>query len=226
MIEINLLPEDRRPAKGTPLPRLLVILGGVIGFCLEIVVLGMFALRFRGKQGDLQGLKFEREGIRKLAEQVDVLQAEISWINERGGSAKMLLKDRREWAPILYRLSDPEILPPAIWFRKVSIKQPGRGAGRKAVAAKACLVLEGYAQGPDTGTMLYEITAFQANLQRLVEDFADDFDGEPKAEDRAVATLSTGRDISEHAPKEAYTFTIRIPLKTVGAGAAKKKEKK
>lgn len=207
------------------MPRLLVILGGVIGFCLEIVVLGMFVLfKYPGKQNELQGLKFEREGIRKLAAQVDDLQVEISWINERGGSIKMLLNDRREWAPILYRLTDPEILPPAIWFKKVSIQQPGRGAGRKALAAKACLVLEGYAQGPDTGTMLYEITAFQANLQRLVEDFADDFDGEPKAEDRAVATLATGREIPDYAPKEAYAFTIRMPLKTVGAGAVKKKK--
>ena len=35
MIELNLLPEERRPLERTPLPRFLTILGGVVGFCVS-----------------------------------------------------------------------------------------------------------------------------------------------------------------------------------------------
>lgn len=223
MISINLLPEDRRPVERTPLPRFLLIVGGVAGVCVEIVALGMLALRFPDMRQMREGIKVQQQRLQEQAKLVDQVQRDIVRIKQRGNTVEKLLQDRRMWAPILHRLTDPEVLPAAIWFRTVKLQEPRRRAGRGASEGMSLLV-EGYAQGSDSPTMLQEVTSFAANLRKLQEDFPNDFEGDPKLSSVSLTKLSGGRDVAEDAPKEAVAFTVTIPLKVAAAKAPTRKK--
>ena len=223
MIAINLLPEDRRPVERTPLPRFLVIVGGVAGFCLEIVVLGMFALRFPEMRQRREGNKVQQERLKEETKLVDDIERQISRLKQRGDCIEKLRQDRRVWAPILYRLSAPEILSPAIWFRSVKLEQ-ARGRGVRGAVAKKVLVLDGYARGPDSATMMQEVTGFLGKLRKLYQAFPDVFEGSQTLSGPKLQSLSGGRDAPDDVPEEVAAFTVTIPLKAVGAKAPQKKK--
>jgi hypothetical protein len=83
------------------------------------------------------------------------------------------------------------------------------------------LVVEGYARGPDSGSMFQEVTNFERNLKdRLYVEFPKDFDakgGDPVVTVGGVKTLPKVRDAPDDAPKEAVSFTVTIPLKVEAA---------
>jgi hypothetical protein len=224
MIAINLLPEDRRPAEGTPWPRFLVILVGVAGFCLEVVFLGMFFLKIRDMGPVLTGLKLNKGTLETQANRVSELERDINLIKRRGSEVQKLINDRRDWAPILHRLCDRDILPPAIWFKAVSLRPAGRGRrGAAGGGGKMELVLEGYARGPDSGTMFQEVTIFETNLrEKLYEEFPKHFGGEGGGlvvTVGGVKTLPKVRDAPSDAPKEAVSFTVTMPMRTITVAA-------
>ena len=111
MIEVNLLPEDRRPVERTPLPRFLTILGGVIGFCIEGVFVVFLLTLIPQKRGYLESLMLRKQQAQKQVDRVKEIEADIRKISERKKGVEKLQNDRRLWAPILYRLCDPEMLP-------------------------------------------------------------------------------------------------------------------
>ena len=123
MIEVNLLPEDRRPVERTPLPRFLVILGGVIGFCIEGVFLGYLAMLIPQKQGEQEGLKLRKAAIEKTLRTIASIKKDIQVIKQRHSDIDKLTNDRRLWGPILYRLCDPKVLPLSrFWSRSPGTK--------------------------------------------------------------------------------------------------------
>lgn len=229
MIAINLLPEDRRPVERTPLPRLLVILAGVAGLCLEVAVLLNLALfRYPGAEQERARQRVKRDELKKQEKRVKEVEKEIGRVKHRGDSIQKILKYRRVWAPILYRLSDPEVLPASIWFRKVRLLKPRRTGRGGSGAPKLSLVIDAYAQGPDSSTMLLELSSFERNLRKLNDWFPEDFDFDkaaPKVTGIKRETLKSGRDTASEVPEQAIAFTVTIPLKAASTKASKKKKK-
>ena len=227
MIAINLLPEDRRPVERTPLPRLLIILAGVAGFCLEIAILLNIALyQYPGAIKEQARCRVKQKRLKEQEKHVKEVEREVSRIKQRGDSVQKLLKFRRVWAPILHRLSDPEVLSAQIWFKKVKLVKPKRkGPGAAGTAMR--LIIDAYAQGPDSATMLNEISGFERNLRKLDDWFPDDFDFDknpPEVSGAKIKEFSRVKGSVKDVPKKAYVFTVTIPLKAVGAKAPKKKK--
>ncbi len=226
MIAINLLPEDRRPVERTPLPRLLVILAGVAGLCLEIAVLLNLALfRYPGAEQERARQRVKQDELKKQEKRVKEVDKEIARVKHRGDSIQKILKYRRVWAPILYRLSDPEVLPASVWFRKVKLAKPTRSGRPGAGAPSLCLVIEAYAQGPDSSTMLLELSGFERNLRKLDDWFPDDFDFDkapPTVTGIQRKDLASGKDTAIDVPEQAIAFTVTIPLKAISTKAPKK----
>ncbi len=217
MIEVNLLPEERRPVERTPLPRFLVILAGVLGFCIEGVALALILYDWRPKQ-DILAIHQQRiNAAQETIGKIDKLKAEITGIEERTAGIERLDKDRRMWAPILYRLSDePEVLPPGVWFRKLELKKgtistPGQPPGD-------VLRISGYARDPsgrnDSAEMYSAMGEFEKNLKK----FSDEFEEQVTyADPWAVKDLpvSTEADM----PKKAVSFTFELTLKSKSAAS-------
>ena len=72
MIEVNLLPEDRRPVERTPLPRFLTILGGVIGFCIEGIFVVFLLTLIPQKRGYLETLNLRITRAKKQVAMLDL----------------------------------------------------------------------------------------------------------------------------------------------------------
>ena len=137
MIAINLLPEDRRPVERTPLPRFMVIVGGVAGFSVEVVMIYLFLfVRTTQLTEDKAGLRLLLEQLQRDEAHVVDLENDIRRIKQRAGSVQKLIRDRRVWAPILHHLTDPKVLPSTIWFDKLRLQRGGRGGRRGAGPVK------------------------------------------------------------------------------------------
>ena len=221
MIEVNLLPEERRPVERTPLPRFLVILAGVLGFCIEGVALALILYDWRPKQ-DILAIHQQRiNAAQETIGKIDKLKAEITGIEERTAGIERLDKDRRMWAPILYRLSDePEVLPPGVWFRKLELKKgtistPGQPPGD-------VLRISGYARDPsgrnDSAEMYSAMGEFEKNLKK----FSDEFEEQVTHADPAtVKILPAQATPAADMPKRAVSFAFELRLKSKSAASSR-----
>jgi hypothetical protein len=135
-----------------------------------------------------------------------------------------LMNDRREWAPILHRLSDPNVLPQRVWYREMKLESSRRTVGRRTVLTEI-LVIDGYASSADESDAASRIAAvmgFVNNLQKDHSNFSDYLAGVPEIQRVQDVRLNPNRDSPSDAPKRAVSFVIKIPLKPPGAGSAKR----
>ncbi len=217
MIEINLLPEERRPVERTPLPRFLIILAGVLGFCIEGVVLALILYDWRPKQDILAIHQGRINAAQETIGKINKLKAEIADFKERTVGIDLLYRARRAWAPILYRLSDePEVLPPGVWFRKLELKK-GK-VGKSGQPPGDILRITGYARDPsgrnDSAEMFSAMTEFGKNLKT----FSDEFEEQVIYADPAVVKdLPGSATPAADMPKKAVSFTFELMLKSKSA---------
>lgn len=223
MISINLLPEDRRPVERTPLPRFLTILGGVFGFCIELLVLVFVLTKYPGKQQELEDVKHRIGGYQDTNEQIDKLEAEISVFQMRKSQIEMLYRNRRNWTPILNRLYHPEVLPQNIWFSKMELKE-GSGGGVRSTPVKQ-LTISGYAWARnemESAPMFQALNQFAHNLMAEHPDFSEVFDGEPEVKRMDVVSLAGKKD-DPSVPRRALAFilTLKVAPDKGGAGGGR-----
>jgi Tfp pilus assembly protein PilN len=217
MIEVNLLPEDRRPVERTPLPRFLAILVGVVGFCIEGVFLIWIVADFPQQEASLIEANRSIDVANKNLEQMRDYESSINEYKARITQVNRLYRDRRTWAPLLHRMSSDDVVPENIWYREINLKQ-GRPARGQRTAPQELFLL-GYAAGGggDGGTMFQatqDINDFVARLQTQIEDYDGVFDGKPK-KDKAVemTELSPPRGAPSNIPKKAATFGLKLTVK-------------
>jgi Tfp pilus assembly protein PilN len=223
MIEVNLLPEDRRPVVRTPLPRFLTILGGVAAFCIEALFLVLFLWKYPRKEAELQQWVMRENRAETDIKRVREIEGQMKALDQRKAGVEKLYNDRRMWAPFLYRLCDPEVLPPQVWYRDIRLE---KGRGRDAGEGVA---IEGYAWAKDStdrAAMFREFTDFVRNLQIEHPMFSEYLAGRPEIVRSEIQKLPTGRDIPESAPKEALAFELRLPLKSTTPAAATRGRRK
>jgi len=216
MIEVNLLPEDRRPVERTPVPRFLTILGGVALFCIEGVFLLLLISVYPGKRDMLRDLNLRLQQAEDRANQVRQIESRIEEIKKRKASIDKLCNDRRLWAPILYRLCDPELLPPRVWFRKLELVKT-KASGPRGEETQT-LVVDGYAWAADESdeaAMLQAYLTFVGRLQEPYPQFSEHFAGTPELGKAEMVKLGGGREAAPGAPKQALAFTLKLPLKSL-----------
>jgi len=74
------------------------------------------------KKADLESWKLRETRARQQVAKVKEIEKAIKQISERKIGVEKLQNDRRLWAPILYRLCDPEVVPPRVWYKKMGLK--------------------------------------------------------------------------------------------------------
>jgi len=227
MIEVNLLPEDRRPVERTPLPRFLVIIAGVVGLSVEGILLVMLVLAHIREKENLPGVELRITNAEKSLTQIRDHEASIKEAKARKRAVSDLERRRRTWAPLLHRLSASDVLPPNIWYREVELKA-GRAERNKTPPEE--LYLRGYARGntgssgePGVSSMFQAMQAIRSFVDRLKEDedFAKEFTGDPvPCEAVEIVELSPPKDAPPSVPRHAAQFGYKLVLKEKKASAA------
>lgn len=227
MIEVNLLPEDRRPVERTPLPRFLAIIVGVVGFCVEGVLLVMILGDFPVQEGKLKDIELRIGAAKDNLAQMKSFASRIKILKTRNKDIKDLYRYRRTWAPLLHRVSAPEVLPRNIWYREIELKQGKAARGKTAVEE---LLLRGYARGEEDSTSsmfqaAQAVNDFVEHLWAQGEDFTGEFTAKPEKDGPIeVMELSPPKDTTSSVPREAAAFGIKLILKQKKASEAGSKK--
>ncbi|MHC4249595.1 MAG: hypothetical protein ACYS9X_10760 [Planctomycetota bacterium] len=95
MIEVNLLPEDRRPVERTPLPRFLTILVGVVGFCVEAILLVMILADSPVQKDKLTAIERRITDAREQMAKIKTFENRIEVIKKRNDDIDDLYRRRR-----------------------------------------------------------------------------------------------------------------------------------
>lgn len=117
MIIINLLPQELRPIKRTPLPHLLSLL---------VLLLSLAALGFLfvtktaeivGKRSELAKAEAELEGLRDIVEEYNALSAKKQQLEIKINVIQEILSDRIIWSEQLHRLAT--LAPENFWYQRI-----------------------------------------------------------------------------------------------------------
>ena len=225
MIEINLLPEGRRPAEWMPWPRRLLIFGGVLGFGIAAFLLAYLLFDYRRLQERRNDLVVSMNREQRTIDEIRELEREIEGFKNRRVKIDKLDRDRRVWAPILSMLCDDKVLPQTVWFRGMALKKGGAAArGRPAPYE---LDISGYARGlKETDpslrflAMVQSTRDFARNIQKTAI-YKAEFEGRPTSpEAMQIKKIPDPGDVgAKDAPERALSFTMKLKLKTRGAPA-------
>jgi Tfp pilus assembly protein PilN len=105
MIEINLLPTEHRQAEGTPLPRLLSIIVGMVLAAVGLLFMAnYYMVEIPRKNQEIEALEHEKKDLEKVKKRVAELEAEKARYLEKVNSLRTLENSRIRWARVLDRL--------------------------------------------------------------------------------------------------------------------------
>ncbi|MHC4502633.1 MAG: PilN domain-containing protein [Planctomycetota bacterium] len=216
MIRINLLPEERRPAERTPLPRFLIYVGGLVGFGAAALLLVHLFMKHRTLEDERTGLIVRINSEQTTINRINDLNREIAGFRKRKDEIQDLYKERRRWGPILYMLHDDKVLPPHFWFKEKELKKSNVGGG-KGKEPPFELVVSAYARGKALVTMVQGRNEFARNIANS-DVYAAEFEGKP-----AWPKIGEMKDLRAQAegalpdtPKEAFAFAMKLTLQAGG----------
>jgi Tfp pilus assembly protein PilN len=173
MIEINLLPVEMRQSEGTPLPRLMSILGGALAATLGVVlVANYYIVDLPRTRQNIRNMEETKK--KKLAEkdEVDKLEAEINKIKTKVSALKNLERSRVRWVRLLDAFS--KSIPDGVVVRNLRVDPDAGGA--PDVGKKFKLTLTGLTTGEAYVDCTRKLTETWNNLKR---DFQTDGDKTP-----------------------------------------------
>lgn len=117
MIIINLLPQELRPIKRTPLPHIL----SVLVLLLALAGMGFMFISVTGqisqKRQDLAKANAELEGLRDIVEQYNALSEKKQQLENKINVIQEILSDRIIWSEQLHKLS--ELTPDNFWYKRI-----------------------------------------------------------------------------------------------------------
>jgi hypothetical protein len=117
MIIINLLPEELRPIKRTPLPHILsvaVLLAAIASMAyLFMDITGNIA----ATNDDIAKANQELEGLRDVVEEYNALSEQKKQLENKINVIQEILSDRIIWSEQLHRLS--ELTPDNFWYKRI-----------------------------------------------------------------------------------------------------------
>jgi len=169
MIEINLLPQEMRQPEGTPLPRLLTIIGGVV----LAVVGGLFGAQYyvvkipqlRIMIADKERVKAQKGNVR---ERVAKLQGELTKIQEKVNSMQTLEDSRIRWARVLDRIR--KAVPEDCVLRRFSYRPEGAPAVAGVPTGKRYTIsLQGATAGETTQQCTEKLLKLKSQLMQQLD---------------------------------------------------------
>ena len=221
MIAINLIPAELRSTGATPLPRRLIIYGGVALNCIAFVV-GMtyFLATIPGMEAEKTSVDsevYQAQVVRKVGEEYDGLVQQKRDFEERKGTIDKIGRTRIIWAKKLDQLWD--MVPPEMWLTSLELVE-GKTTSKGVEPDK--LVICGYTAGSEVA----RVSDFIKSLERRVadkENFYDIFDHIKLAELRLDE-----ENFQEYEEGVATYFAIELTLKPLeeedaGGGTPAKK---
>lgn len=106
MIKVNLLPIEKRKAEGTPLPRFIAILGGVVASLLLIVGFAYLWLQTGAVDREIGDLDSQIAQAKQKTQQKNALEAQVKSLRGRNDAIVAIEKSRSVlWAERLDRLA-------------------------------------------------------------------------------------------------------------------------
>jgi Tfp pilus assembly protein PilN len=169
MIEINLLPQEMRQPEGTPLPRLLTIIGGVV----LAVVGGLFGAQYyvvkipqlRIQISDHERVKAQKGNVR---ERVAALQRDLSKIQEKVNSMQTLEDSRIRWARVLDRIR--KAVPEDCVLRRFTYRPEGAPVAAGVPTGKRYTIsLQGATAGETTQQCTEKLLKFKSQLMQYLD---------------------------------------------------------
>lgn len=222
MIEINLLPLERRPVERTPLPRFLLLVVGVVLITLELFYGAyLWVIEVPKTRSELRDVQRTRADMKEEADKVDELENEIDQLSARHRAVINLVTERnkRIWSPVLDQLDEPEVLPEQVWLTKFDFKPPQRN--QPGIAT-----LRGYVRGSGRERMDV-LSLFLRNIQE--NDYFSRMFPDIKLKEFEVEELNPSEEASSasarNLPTEALLFEVELTMQVSQPEPAGKKKK-
>lgn len=119
MILINLLPEELRPIKRTPLPY--IVTGGAL-----IAAIAVMALMFLGNlatqaslRSEYKGLEADLTKLKPIVDEHNELQAKKVNLKDKIETIQIILSDRKIWSEHLHKLAS--LTPDNVWYSRIRV---------------------------------------------------------------------------------------------------------
>ena len=117
MIIINLLPQELRPIKRTPLPHILsvaVLLAAIAGMAFLFLNI---TRNIAHTKSEIAKANQELEGLRDVVEEYNALSAQKQQLESKINVIQDILSDRIIWSEQLHRLA--ELTPDNFWYKRI-----------------------------------------------------------------------------------------------------------
>jgi len=168
MIEINLLPEDLRQAEGTPLPRLVAIMGSVVVACGLGVLCSFYYMVYipRIKQ-EIQQREADIASKTKLKDAVLAIDDQISKLNEKVSALDNLTQSRMRYGRVLDKLANTT--PDGVWFKSFNVGPDSTSSSTGSISnggKRYMIKLAGTATGSTQQEMRKKLTDLVRNTER------------------------------------------------------------
>ncbi|MBI3832609.1 MAG: hypothetical protein HY291_24010 [Planctomycetes bacterium] len=165
MIEINLLPVEMRQSEGTPLPRLMSVLGGALAATLGVVlVANYYVVDIPRTRQNIRNMEETKK--KKLAEkeEVDKLEAEINKIKTKVNALKNLERSRVRWVRVLDTFS--KSIPDGVVVRSFRVDPEAAAGAGQEMGKKFKISLSGLTTGDTYVDCTRKLTETWNNLKR------------------------------------------------------------
>lgn len=144
MIKVNLLPIEKRKAEGTPLPRFMAIVGGVVGVVLLALACAFFLLQSKTLDGNIKDLDDQIANAKEKTLQVNKLEADVKAQRARGDAIAAIEKSRSVlWCERLDRVAKVlDKIARKVWLTQLKCTDNPGGAAPAGVGAAKGPVVE------------------------------------------------------------------------------------
>lgn len=119
MILINLLPEELRPIKRTPLPYL--VTGGLLAGAVAVMALmfvGALATQ-AGLKSEFNSLEAELAKLTPIVDEYNQLQEKKVTLKDKIETIQIILSDRKIWSEHLHKLAS--LTPDNVWYSRIRV---------------------------------------------------------------------------------------------------------
>lgn len=117
MIIINLLPEELRPIKRTPLPHLLSVLVLVLAVGAMAVMFVSIQAQIASRRADLQTAESNLAKLKDVVEEYNALSEKKQQLENKINVIEEILSDRIIWSEKLHKIS--ELTPDNFWYKRI-----------------------------------------------------------------------------------------------------------
>lgn len=169
MIEINLLPNELRQAEGTPLPRLVTILVGVILVTMGgVVAFNYHFVSIKNTKRLIAGLNQKKTEYEAKAQEVRKLQDEINKATQKVAALRNLELSRIRWARLLYQFR--KAIPQGCVISSWQVKAAGGAMAGGDTGKKYTIQLRGYTTGESDDDCTRMFREVSRNFQKYLRD--------------------------------------------------------